>query len=488
MGNFFNCLRKHEDFLMPKDDILPFLPETGLDRPKRVIVCMSGTGSNADNLLEKAANGPLACRIECLFTDAPETSRACELGKKYNVPVEALDIRKFYLERGENDIKLNTPERRRIRDEWTEAVWKILEPYKCDFAVFAGFIPLTNLPEKIPCLNVHPGDLTVEKDGVRIYAGLHCVPVERAILDGKNLRSSVILVQGYSGSGKKDLDGGPVLGISPPVPVEFGGYSLETLAQIKEQRKEPPYRDALRETALRNIESLKTYGDHVVLPQAVEFFAAGRYGKNAAGDCFFKDDSGSWLPIETVEFFPDKAPAPRIKKKNAKRSANKLIRFFKYMYSKMVRDKGTPDYIARGWSLGMFVGCVVPVFCQLIVAIPLSFLFRGSKIGAALGTFITTPPTAVFIYPVQIWVGNKIINGNLTPDSAEKLLKVFNDSNLTFVQKWSAFGDMGTALIAAFFAGGLLWAFIMTPLTYFGVRFLVVRYRSMRSKLFKNKQ
>jgi uncharacterized protein (DUF2062 family) len=131
---------------------------------------------------------------------------------------------------------------------------------------------------------------------------------------------------------------------------------------------------------------------------------------------------------------------------------------------------------------------VVPVFCQLVVAIPLSFVFRGSKIGAALGTFITTPPTAIFIYPIVIWVGNKVINGNVTPEAAENLLKIFNDESLGFAEKWQSFAELGGELVAAFFAGGLLWALIMTPLTYFLVRFLVIRYRRMREKLILHKK
>ena len=130
----------------------------------------------------------------------------------------------------------------------------------------------------------------------------------------------------------------------------------------------------------------------------------------------------------------------------------------------------------------MFIGCVVPVFCQLVVAVPLSFVFRGSKVGATLGTFITTPPTAIFIYPVQIWVGNKLINGNLSADEGKTLLAIFNSETLSFSEKWSAFADMGWEVIAAFFAGGLAWALIMTPLTYFGVRTLVIRYRKMRER------
>ena len=151
----------------------------------RVAVCLSGTGSNADVLLASAGSAGTSFKAVVLFTDAPESSRAVELGRKYNIPVESLDIRKFYAGHGEDDIRLNSDRRRQLRDQWSEKVWEILQKYRCDFAVFAGFMPLTNLAEKLPCLNVHPGDLTMEKDGQRIYAGLHYKPVERAILNGE---------------------------------------------------------------------------------------------------------------------------------------------------------------------------------------------------------------------------------------------------------------------------------------------------------------
>ena len=76
------------------------------------------------------------------------------------------------------------------------------------------------------------------------------------------------------------------------------------------------------------------------------------------------------------------------------------------LYAKIVRDDGSPSYIARGWAIGMFIGCVIPMSAQLVISIPLSFVLRGSKIGAALGTFITNPVTVLFIYPAQCWVGN----------------------------------------------------------------------------------
>ena len=147
------------------------------------------------------------------------------------------------------------------------------------------------------------------------------------------------------------------------------------------------------------------------------------------------------------------------------------------LYAKIVRDDGSPSYIARGWAIGMFIGCVIPMSAQLVISIPLSFVLRGSKIGAALGTFITNPVTVLFIYPAQCWVGNKIIGGDLTWEATEKAARGI--VKLDF----SGFLHLGGDLIASFFIGGFLLAAVCTPITYFGVYHLVVRYRRIKAAL-----
>ena len=42
---------------------------------------------------------------------------------------------------------------------------------------------------------------------------------------------------------------------------------------------------------------------------------------------------------------------------------------------------------------------------------------------------------------------------------------------------------IGWDLIEAFFIGGLLLTIVMTPLTYYAVKYAVIRYRGLREKL-----
>ena len=143
------------------------------------------------------------------------------------------------------------------------------------------------------------------------------------------------------------------------------------------------------------------------------------------------------------------------------------------LYSHIVREKKPPEFIARGWAIGMFIGCSVPFGFQLVLSVPLSFWLKGSRIGATVGTFITNPLTIFFIYPVQCWVADRLfLSGGL---SYSKLAST----------EWNfeAVAALGTETLKAFFLGGLLFALILTPITYFTVLQLVKGYRRQLEKL-----
>lgn len=290
-----------------KDGIRPlFQPPAA--RAARVAILMSGSGSNAERVIERLrACQPVLCEVAALATDAPETSRARELGRRYDIPVVEHDIRRFYADHGETRVSIATPRGRELRERWTDGLRQRLAPHAPDFAIFAGFVPLTNLTNDTLCLNVHPGDLTERQDGRRILVGLHTVPIERAILAGlESLRSSVIQALPYTGG--DDMDNGPILGISAPVPVDLHGVRLETLqeqaAARPERRPKDGFGDDLERIARANQENLKVHGDWVVLPPVVIDVATGRFGTDAAGGLYIAMGR-TWHPIETVVYSPD---------------------------------------------------------------------------------------------------------------------------------------------------------------------------------------
>ena len=155
----------------------------------------------------------------------------------------------------------------------------------------------------------------------------------------------------------------------------------------------------------------------------------------------------------------------------------KIRRMTRYYYHKAVREKGSPEYIARGWAIGMFIGFAVPFGLQLMVSIPLSFVLKGSKLGAALGTLATNHFTVFIIYPFQCWLGCLLIGQPLTlPEIRSQLEQVFQN------QDYETLFSLGKTLIVSFFIGGFLLAFISTPVCYYLVKYLVIQYRKNREK------
>ena len=127
-------------------DIRPLLPPL-TERLPRLAIFMSGSGSNAEKILTRVQDHApdVPFEVAAIVTDAPDRSRARELGRTYDLDVAANDIRDFYAERGERRVSIRTAKGQQIRQEWTDALRDQLAPLNIDFAVFAGFVPLTNL-------------------------------------------------------------------------------------------------------------------------------------------------------------------------------------------------------------------------------------------------------------------------------------------------------------------------------------------------------
>ena len=150
-----------------------------------------------------------------------------------------------------------------------------------------------------------------------------------------------------------------------------------------------------------------------------------------------------------------------------------IKRQFKRLLSQMLREKASPEFIAKGWAIGMFYGCAIPFGFQLILSIPTALLMRGSKIGAVVGTFITNHFTIFVIYPVQCWAGNKVLEmfgrDVVSVETIVNELGRVGKMSMLSGEFWSALGQLGSGVMASFFIGGALLALVCTPLTYWGV-------------------
>lgn len=87
-----------------------------------------------------------------------------------------------------------------------------------------------------------------------------------------------------------------------------------------------------------------------------------------------------------------------------------LVRQSKLQLLRFLRLRGKPDEIAKGFSLGIFIGMTPTLGFQMIIAVFMAMLLRENKIAAAVGVWISNPVTAPFIYAAEYETGRFILD------------------------------------------------------------------------------
>ena len=92
---------------------------------------------------------------------------------------------------------------------------------------------------------------------------------------------------------------------------------------------------------------------------------------------------------------------------------NRLSRLLRYFYLKLIRLKDKPHTVALGLALGVFVGFTPTIPVQTYIALALAFLFKGSKIAAIMGVWISNPLNMAAFYFMDYKVGKWILDSRV---------------------------------------------------------------------------
>lgn len=233
----------------------------------RVVGLMSGSGSNLRKILEweqelKRQRGRFVYKVVAIFSDTFD-SKACEIGRDFDIPVMTRDLRGFYASRGKprSDLK--------VREEFDHETTRALASFEAKIAAYAGYMSIATkaLVEAFLGVNVHPADLSVEAEGRRKYVGAQAV--RDAILAGEtSLRSTTHIIEPL-------VDQGRLLMISTPLPV------------VLEDSFDPNNPELIRSVANYHQECLKEVGDWIIFPRTLQYIAEGRYTQDEQGRLFF---------------------------------------------------------------------------------------------------------------------------------------------------------------------------------------------------------
>lgn len=159
----------------------------------------------------------------------------------------------------------------------------------------------------------------------------------------------------------------------------------------------------------------------------------------------------------------------------------KYSRQIKYYYLRFIRLRGEPHELALGIAFGIFAGLMPIMPFQTALAIALALFFRGSKITAALGTWISNPLNWYFLYYYSFKIGTSLLG---LPGQGKIFASVMasvrqGDEPMAIITK---IVGAGSAMMASFFVGGLVLAIIGGVPSYFLFLNIFQRIRTWRMK------
>ncbi len=153
-------------------------------------------------------------------------------------------------------------------------------------------------------------------------------------------------------------------------------------------------------------------------------------------------------------------------------------KFYKYLYLRLIRQRGTASSLALSVAIGIFFGFVVPLF-QMFLAIIAAWALRTNKIVAAACTWVSNPLTYAIIFPVNVYIGGFFIKSDF---DVEKLKQFSLSTLFTDFQKVLYFFISDGMLM--FMIGGAILGGVIALLSYCVVYFIIKKHREEKKERF----
>jgi len=146
-------------------------------------------------------------------------------------------------------------------------------------------------------------------------------------------------------------------------------------------------------------------------------------------------------------------------------------RALRLFYLRLLRLKGQPEEVAGGVAIGVFVGMTPTVPLHTILAVLIAYLFRRSKLAAAMGVWVSNPLLLPFVYLLDYKLGRMITRTNppsfaVSDFSIHKII------------------ELGWRISFPLIVGGLILGLICAIPSYFITKRVVNLYREKRRKRF----
>jgi len=139
----------------------------------------------------------------------------------------------------------------------------------------------------------------------------------------------------------------------------------------------------------------------------------------------------------------------------------------RYYYLKIIRLKGDPQTLARGVTLGVFIGIVPIIPIQTIVIFLLAPICRGNTIAALLAGFLVSNPLTFFPQYLLSWkIGKWLIPVDINWHRVQDTVHILTSGDSSIAQCLAAVSHLGYEAIAVLVVGGMVLGLPFAILAY----------------------
>lgn len=131
------------------------------------------------------------------------------------------------------------------------------------------------------------------------------------------------------------------------------------------------------------------------------------------------------------------------------------VKRYRRFYRRLLELKENPVAVAKGLALGVFAGCFPLFGFQTFIGIILAALFKGSRVAAAIGTWISNPITYIPLFVLNFKVGKLLLGINTISSQ---------DVNL---ESLSSLMESGYIFVATLLVGCFAVGLILSIASYF---------------------
>jgi uncharacterized protein (DUF2062 family) len=144
-----------------------------------------------------------------------------------------------------------------------------------------------------------------------------------------------------------------------------------------------------------------------------------------------------------------------------------IKRTFKYIVWRLKRLPGTPEFIARGFAIGIAVNFWPVLFTHLIFGYMFCMLLDGSLLAMFIGTLAGNPWTFAIVYPLMYKIG-KVLLG-LKPIHAERSIDAAAGvwDKIWPIESWHSLSMAFQHVLWPMIIGGFLLGLPFTLLAYY---------------------